>query len=153
MNVRRRGITLLTVTGTVALLLAGVAAASPMGGGMGGGTGTPMMQPTGTTMTQPGTGPVGNTTMMQPGTGPGGTTSTTMMQPARGPGQGHMFTDVASGDWFAQMAENMASHDFMGWLHRRQLRPRPTPHPRSVRRHHGPHDEHPTTDGDQLLGH
>jgi hypothetical protein len=72
-----------------------------MGGGMRGGTGTTMMQPTGTTM-------------MQPRTAPGGTTNTTMMPPGGGMGQGHMFSDVAAGDWFAQMAENMASHDFMG---------------------------------------
>jgi endo-1,4-beta-xylanase len=52
MNVRRTGVTLLAVTGTVALLLAGVAGASPMGGGMGGSP--------------------GSSTMMQPGTGPGG---------------------------------------------------------------------------------
>lgn len=94
MNIRRTGVALLAVTGVVALLLAGVAGASPMGGGMGGGTGTTMMRPTGTTQ------PTG-TTMMQPGAG-------------GGMGQGHMFTDVAAGDWFAQMAESMASHDFMG---------------------------------------
>ena len=96
MNVRRTGVTLLAVTGTVALLLAGVAGASPMGGGMGGGPGSP--------------------TMMQPWTSPDGTTSPTMMQPGTGPGpgQGHMFVDVASGDWFARMAENMAAHGFMG---------------------------------------
>ena len=93
MNVRRTGVTLLAATGMVALLLAGVAAASPMGGGMGGTTGT---------------------TMMPPGGGMGGTTSTTMMPPGGGMGQGHMFTDVAAGDWYAEMAENMASHDFMG---------------------------------------
>jgi endo-1,4-beta-xylanase len=37
-----------------------------------------------------------------------------MMQPTGGMGQGHMFTDVATGDWFAPMAENMASRGFMG---------------------------------------
>jgi len=84
----------LAVTGTVALLLTGVAGASPMGGGMGGSP--------------------GSTTMMPPGTGSAGMTSTTMMQPGEGPGQGHMFNDVAAGDWFAQMADNMASHGFMG---------------------------------------
>jgi len=116
MNIRRTGVTLLAATGVAALLLAGVAAANPMGGGMGGTTGTTMMQPgggmggtTGTTMMQP-----TSTTMMQPGGGMGGTTSTTLMQPGGGMGQGHMFSDVATGDWFAEMAENMASHDFMG---------------------------------------
>lgn len=107
MNVRRTGVALLAVTGAVALLLAGVAGASPMGGSMGGGTGGT----TATTMMQPGTT---RTTMMQPGTGTGGTTNTTMMPPGGGTGQGHMFTDVAPGDWFAQMAQNMASRGFMG---------------------------------------
>ena len=50
------------------------------------------------------------------GQGPGGmgqTTATTMMQPGTGPGPSHMFTDVATADWFAQHAENMATHGFM----------------------------------------
>ena len=49
MNVPSTGVILLAATGTVALLLAGVAGASPMGAGLGGGTGTTMMRPTGGT--------------------------------------------------------------------------------------------------------
>jgi hypothetical protein len=64
-------------------------------------------------MMQPGTGTgsgmgwTNGTTMVEPGTG------TTMMQPGTGVGPGHMFTDVAAGDWFAEYAQNMASHGFM----------------------------------------
>ena len=129
MSIRRAGITLLAATGIAALLATGVAAASPMGGGMGGTTGTTMMQgtTTPTTVMQRGTGPgtAGTTGMMQGGTGTGqhmgGTTGTTMMQPGTstgpatgtGMGSGHMFTDVATGDWFAEYAQHMAAAGFM----------------------------------------
>jgi hypothetical protein len=85
MSIRRTGILTLAAAGVASLLITGAAIASPMGGGMGGTTGTTMMQ--------------------------GGTTGTT--QPGTGMGTGHMFTDVAAGDWFAQYAEHMASAGFM----------------------------------------
>ena len=124
MSIRRTGILTLAAAGVASLLITGAAIASPMGGGMGGTTGTTMMQggATSTTMMQGGTTP---TSMMQPptgtgtgtgtgngmGTGMGGTTGTT--QPGTGMGTGHMFTDVAASDWFAQYAEHMASAGFM----------------------------------------
>jgi hypothetical protein len=62
MSIRRTGILTMAATGITALLLTGAAIAGPMGGGMGGTTGTTMMQggTTPTTMMQPGpgTGPV-----------------------------------------------------------------------------------------------
>ena len=141
MSRRRTGIVTLAAAGITALLLTGVAAASPMGGGMGGRTtGTPMMGGGVTTTvtvpatgTGPGTGLVGGgmgrgttagTTMMQGGlgTGPGPTTGTTppATGPTTGPGtttgpgmMGHMFTDVAGSDWYAPYAEQMANAGFM----------------------------------------
>jgi S-layer homology domain len=98
MKMRRTGITALAAAGIATLLITGVAMANPMGSGMGGTTGTTMMQ--GGTGTGPG--------MMQPGTTAGTTT-----QPGTGVGTAHMFTDVAAGDWFAQYAEHMASAGFM----------------------------------------
>jgi hypothetical protein len=140
MSIRRTGILTLAAAGVATLLITGAAIASPMGGGMGSGmggtTGTTMMQggTTPTTMMQPPTGTdtggtgtgqhMGGTTpttMMQGGTGTatgngmgtgmGGTTGTT--QPGPGMGAGHMFTDVAAGDWFAPYAEHMAAAGFM----------------------------------------
>ena len=133
MSRRRTGIVTLAAAGITALLLTGVAAASPMGGGMGGlATGTPMMgggatttvsaPATGTT-TLPGLaggmgrGTTAGTTMMQGGlgTGPGPTTGTTAgtgTAPATGM-MGHMFTDVATSDWYAPYAEQMANAGFI----------------------------------------
>ena len=108
MRIRVKGLTLLAAAGIATLIFTGVAAASPMGGGMGGVGGT-----TPTTMMQPGTG-------MGTGTGGlGGTTPTTILQPGAGMGAGtgvgpgHMFTDVTADDWFAPHAQSMVSAGFM----------------------------------------
>lgn len=113
-----------TVAATAALTLAlsGVALASPMapGGAMGGtmmdtadtmGTAGPMggftggpqyvgdhMDTTDTPMTTPGPGPMAQ----------GGAYGTGEM------GSGHMFSDVAPGEWYEHYAQQMADHDFMG---------------------------------------
>jgi hypothetical protein len=130
MKMRRTGITALAAAGIATLLITGVAMANPMGSGMGGTTGTTMMQggTEPTTMIQPGmgsgTGADAGTGMGSgtgagagTGTGPGmmqpGTTAGTTTQPGTGMGTAHMFTDVAAGEWFAQYAEHMASAGFM----------------------------------------
>jgi hypothetical protein len=98
-RLRVKVLALLVAAGIAALVFAGVATAGPMGGGMGG------------------MGSTTSTTMMQPGAGMGGgmspSTGTTMMQPGTGVGPSHMFADVAAGDWFAEYAQSMASHNFM----------------------------------------
>ena len=122
MKVRHKGMALLAAAGMATLLLTGVAVAGPMGGGTGGGgmggtTSTAVMQP-GTDNPGAGMGGTTSTAVMQPGTdnpgaGMGWTTGTTIMPSGTGMSAGHMFKDVATDDWFAQYAQNMASNGFM----------------------------------------
>jgi hypothetical protein len=105
MSARHTGILTLAAAGIASLLLTGTAIAGPMGGGLGG---TTMMQGGGTGTGMGGTTGTTGTTMMPPGTGAGsGAGSGSSM------GSGHMFTDVAAGDWYAPYAEHMAAAGFM----------------------------------------
>ncbi len=126
MKLTRRASTGIAVaTAALTLALGGIALANPMGStGNSMGTGTTMGD-TGTTMGNGGMtdGTAGNGymgtdgTMTPGGYEPGthmGTDPTTDAAPGSGPmGPGHMFADMAGGEWYHEYAEQMAGHGFM----------------------------------------